>query len=382
MATVFELAKGSSAITTLATNNGFDGFGGDFAVNADGTVYGISVYGTVFKLAKTSRTPLTLASCPEPGNAGNLVIDGAGNLYFGDGGELCELAKGSSTVKLLFHVNDLAKLCVNAGGNLYGTTDDNNGYGMVFELAKGSSTVTTMASFKGLYNISNLVIDGAGNLFGTVGYDLVSAGGTIFELAKGISKVTTLSVFHSGVDASVPASLVINSAGDLFGATESSGAESGTLFEIRRGSTAISTLYVFDSRVFGSSPYDLVINIAGNLYGTTSNAVFELPLREVAIGTELAAPEVTSASATETITATFTDSAGINLASIKAAGLSVSSAGNLFSVGTPLAVIGVSLSPDTGRPMSVTATYTVAAPGGKWAAADKGFYDGRNAKTE
>ncbi len=61
---------------------------------------------------------------------------------------------------------------VDSSGNLYGATSDGgaNGDGAVFELAKGSGTITTLASFNGS-NGSNpefgLLMDSSGNLYGT-----------------------------------------------------------------------------------------------------------------------------------------------------------------------------------------------------------------------
>ena len=67
---------------------------------------------------------------------------------------------------------------MDAAGNLYGTAEDggpgySGGYtgdGTVFEVAKGSSTITTLASFNGtdgFYPDGGLVLDAAGNLYGT-----------------------------------------------------------------------------------------------------------------------------------------------------------------------------------------------------------------------
>ena len=109
---------------------------------------------------------------------------------------------------------------MDAADNLYGTAEDggpgySGGYtgdGTVFEVAKGSSTITTLASFNGtdgFYPDGGLVLDAAGNLYGTAvlggpGYSGASNGdGTVFEVAKGSGTITTLASFD-GADGKSP----------------------------------------------------------------------------------------------------------------------------------------------------------------------------------
>ena len=78
-------------------------------------------------------------------------------------------------------------------GNLYGTTAGGGAYvnlGTVFELAHGSSTITTLASFNGTDGgLSNaaLILDNSGNLYGTTEGGGALGGGTVFELSGAIS---------------------------------------------------------------------------------------------------------------------------------------------------------------------------------------------------
>ena len=70
--------------------------------------------------------------------------------------------------------------------------------------------------------IGNLVMDSAGNLFGVTGD--ISNDGTIFELAKGSSSITTLATFN-GIDGNSPNNgLVIDPDGNLYGSTNGGGA--------------------------------------------------------------------------------------------------------------------------------------------------------------
>ena len=89
---------------------------------------------------------------------------------------------------------------MDGGGNLYGTTEYGGptsshfyyGVGTVFEIAKGSGTITTLATFdldasNGAYPLGDLILDGGGNLYGTT-----SIGGTNRTLVT----VTSLMARH------------------------------------------------------------------------------------------------------------------------------------------------------------------------------------------
>src|SRR5512135_2938487 len=91
-----------------------------------------------------------------------------------------------------------AGLTLDAQGNLYGTTDGGgaNGQGTLFELAAGSGTITTLASFNGAngaYPEAGLIMDAQGNLYGTTSNGgAFDDNGTVFELAAGSNTITTL----------------------------------------------------------------------------------------------------------------------------------------------------------------------------------------------
>jgi uncharacterized repeat protein (TIGR03803 family) len=296
--TVFEMAAGSGTITTLASFNDFSGahpFAGlvrDTQGNLFGTTTsrGVNNKGTVFELAAGSSTITTLASFNGANGANpraGLVRDAQGNLFGTalDGGAhhsgtVFELAAGSGTITTLASfngsngANPYSGLVRDAQGDLYGTTYQGgaNNLGTVFELAAGSSTITTLASFNGsngAHPFAGLVRDAQGNLFGTTLYGGTNSQGTVFELAAGSGTITTLARFNRANGANPFAGLVRDAQGNLFGTAAGGGANDlGTVFELAAGSGTITTLASFNY-ANGAHPFaGLVRDAQGNLFGT------------------------------------------------------------------------------------------------------------------
>ncbi len=185
------------------------------------------------------------------------------------------LASFAPYVNGAFPQNDVAR---DSAGNLFGTAQGGvHGDGMVYEVAAGSGTVTTIASLDGANGSTptSLVMDAAGDIFGAASQ--VGRNGTVFEIAHGSNAITTLVTFN-GTNGPSPRGLVLDSSGDLLGVTANGGADGGgTAFEIPNGSQTLTTLA---SLGFPKYPNPgLNLDSSGNLYGTSAegNAVFELP---------------------------------------------------------------------------------------------------------
>jgi len=124
-----------------------------------------------------------------------------------------------------------------------------------------------------------LVRDAAGNLYGTTAEGGMTAGicvssggrngcGTVFKLDP-TGAETVLYRFTGGTDGLVPTGLVLDAAGNLYGSTLDAGISgSGTVFKL----DPAGTLAVLHNG--GSFP--LVMDAAGNLYGTSSDGIFKL----------------------------------------------------------------------------------------------------------
>ena len=299
--------------------------------------------GTVFEVANTGSASAptyangatTLVNFSDQGTGGanpqaSLVADAAGNLFGttsyggnrsndGDGdGTVFEIANTgttsapayatTATTVYSFAGSDGAHpqggLITDANGDLFGTTSgDLETAGSVFELihaagTAGTYTERTLATFTGEGSAAGsspqagLVVDGAGNLFGTTTYGGGDGGvgdGTVFEIANSntsgtgspsyTGNATTLFSF-SGTNGDNPeAGLVADTAGNLYGTTASGGVNNdGTVFEIVNGGTASApnyaaaptTLVSFNGTDGANPQASLVLDAAGNLFGTTS----------------------------------------------------------------------------------------------------------------
>jgi uncharacterized repeat protein (TIGR03803 family) len=295
--TVYELPAGSSALTTLVSFNGTDGEFpvGSLVMDHSGNLYGITYSGgangdgTVFEVATGSHAFTTLASFDgtngvEPGAA--MIIDSSGNLYgtaFGGGaygaGTVFEVAAGSDTITVLGsfdNTNGLypyASLVMDANGNLYGTAQQGGTYddGTVFELPKGSSTITALASFNvpnGASPRAGVVIDSSGNLYGATVYGGAYNDGMIYEVAAGSGTITPLASFDGANGQQPYAPLIMDSRGDLYGVTLWGGPTgAGTVFEILPGTDTITTLASFTGYDSAYLYGGLLLDSKGNLYG-------------------------------------------------------------------------------------------------------------------
>jgi uncharacterized repeat protein (TIGR03803 family) len=311
--TVFEVAAGSSSISALASFNGANGDTPSSLIeDSQGNLFGITLalplpnvspdnLGTVFEVAAgtSSITTLTSFSLTSGDIPSSLIEDSHGNLFgttTGNGGAnndgtVFELVGSSSFTTLATfngsNGNGPVNLIVDSHGNLFGTTaaGGSNNDGTVFELATGSSSITTLASFNGAdgSGANSLIEDGNGNLFGVATEGGANGDGTMFEVVAGSSSITTLASF-SGPNGEAPTSLVEDSHSNLFGTAEFGGANGdGTVFELTAGSSSISALASFNG-ANGKSPGSVIEDSYGNLFGTTAfdgadnnGTVFEIP---------------------------------------------------------------------------------------------------------
>jgi uncharacterized repeat protein (TIGR03803 family) len=183
-------------------------------------------------------------------------------------------------------------LLVDSSGNLYGSTTaggptDN---GVLFELSKSGGTWSETVLYNicadnfpcatGSYVGSPLVMDGAGNLYGTMADGGDSDNGVIFKLAPNGANSTYSVLYNFCSEANCEdgqhpwGAIALDSDGGILGAAQVGGAySSGLLYKFRRGN--LHVLHAFCRRSGcpdGQDPLGGIIRDAsGNLYGTTAN---------------------------------------------------------------------------------------------------------------
>jgi uncharacterized repeat protein (TIGR03803 family) len=284
--------------------------------------------GVVFKLAPTSSGPWTETILHTfAGNTdgaieninSNLLLDSAGDIYgvASLGGNQTKCASGTAPkgCGVVFRLAPLSgggwkysvlrtfsgpggmypsgSLVPDSLGNLYGTTlfggsgscGGPGGCGVVFKLSPSSGTAwteTVLYNFNGpdgAYPQGSLIFDGAGNLYG-VTQTTDTDPGNVFKLTPSVSgpwTETVLHVFTGHTDGAAPqGSLVLDSAGNLYGQTSQGGssANCGIVYKLAPASTTWteSKLHTFTCGADGGSPVGgLIFDSAGNLYGTASN---------------------------------------------------------------------------------------------------------------
>jgi uncharacterized repeat protein (TIGR03803 family) len=129
-----------------------------------------------------------------------------------------------------------AGLIADTAGNLYGTTEGGDGPGEVFQLTP-SGTLTVLHSFTGgsdgAYPEAGVIADVAGNLYGTTWGGGAGGQGTLFQLTPS-DTLTVLHSFTGGSDGAWPGGdLLVDAAGNLYGTTTGGGAGGqGAVFEL------------------------------------------------------------------------------------------------------------------------------------------------------
>lgn len=277
---VFELTAEGNEVVLYSFTGGLDGYypAAGLTFDAAGNLYGTTVYGgspSVYCGSDGCGTVFELSPIPGGAWKETVIHNFSASLFDGN--------------------NPYSGVVFDASGNLYGTTENggSEGAGAVFELTpsqNGAWTETILYSFYtegGCYAgfpIGGLVIDKAGNLYGTTSTGsgtggICSNSGTVFKMTPPSNGGRwTLNVLHSFcisgscADGSGPqANLTLDAAGNIFGTTAGGGANGyGVVFEIPVSGQE-TTLYTFAGGNDGAFPLSsLAVDREGNIFGTTS----------------------------------------------------------------------------------------------------------------
>ena len=325
---VFELKRVGSGFLyepLYSFQGGNDGDDPEFGVTIgpNGSLYGTTLHGggnlnvgTVFNL-KPQPSFCRASLCPWRETqlvrfnqingyygAGQLVFDGAGNLYgttwfggYNNAGEVFELSpsNGSWTEDILYNFSTgmggnqpYGGVIFDRAGNLYGTTQwgGSGGYGVVYQLTPNGASWTEapIYSFTGGNDGGrpeySLLMDAAGNLYGTTGWVPETGNpGTVYELTPSGGGWTyhLLYAFPVGAEgAGAVSGLTMDSAGNLYGTASFEGNQNcnygcGTIFKLSPSGNGwtYTDLYDFTGGSDGAWPFGgVVLDSQGNLYGT------------------------------------------------------------------------------------------------------------------
>ncbi len=327
---VFKLSPTSTGgwtetvLHTFAGKYAGDTPGSGVIFDSAGNLYGVTIYGgytksacptlgcgIVYKLSPTSsggykETVLHAFSAGSDGftPAGGLVFDAQGNLYgttvAGGGaagqGTVYELSPNGSggwteNILLTFSgtngANPACALIVDAAGNLYGTSPVGgaNEEGLVFELSPGSGGTwaeTILYNFGAAPDVQvpfgGVTADAAGNLYGSAeqgGASPFSDGG-VFQLVRSASAPWPENVLYSfnGTDGENPfTNVAIDSSGNLFLTTAFGGSSSdGTITKVSPSSSGWTGLTLWNFNMDdGQTPNALTLDASGNIYGVTTH---------------------------------------------------------------------------------------------------------------
>jgi uncharacterized repeat protein (TIGR03803 family) len=277
-------------LRTFKTTHGENPVGGfvrDSASNLYATTQngGASGYGTVFKLTGTAETVLynftggADGGGPDSGvicSPSNLVRDSAGNLYgtayqggAANGGVVFKLdTAGNYTVLHSFCTLGgcadgyhplTSGLILDSAGNLYGTAGGGGTFeqGVVFRLdSAGNETVlyNFTGGTDGSTPFAGVVRDSEGNLYATTDYGGAYGVGVAYKL-NSVGALTVLHAFTGGTDGSIPtASLVFDAKGNLYGTAEGGGDfGNGVVFKLTKAGQQ-TFLYSFTGGSDGAVP--------------------------------------------------------------------------------------------------------------------------------
>ena len=249
--------------------------------------------GTVFELTPNGNGGVTYNSIAnyntfDTCQPDSLSIDGQGNLYAttdivtGSIFELSQASPGNWILSNFFPIGNQGPLLVDSAGNVYGTFLNLGAYGegAVFELQSVDDqwledTLLTFGSpgSTGAWPNGDLLMDKEGNLYGTTT-------ASVFKLhpTKNGWKETILHAFQGGPNdgGSPNGPLTFGPDGNIYGATafglQPNGRGFGGVFQLTK-SGKITWIYTFTGGADGTDDCGLcgavVFDQAGNLYGTT-----------------------------------------------------------------------------------------------------------------
>jgi uncharacterized repeat protein (TIGR03803 family) len=295
--TLFKMTPAGRESTLFSFSNSDGSFPASSLVfDAAGNMYGTADEGpggagVLFQVAKDGTEVIfhafqggqnSVAAVP----SGGVVKDAAGNFYGatllgGLGFGTIYRVDPTGNLRVLYNFQGRADgaspqgpLVRDANGNIFGAALEkgSGGAGTIFKLAS-NGTLTVLHSFTGSRDgkapQGGLLLDGAGNLFGSTFAGGDTGNGTIFEIAK-IGGFRRLHTFSGATDGTNPnGTLIRDATGNTYGTAQLGGALSlGTVFKLTPAGQLI-VLHSFTGEDDGATPFSGVLrDAAGNIFGT------------------------------------------------------------------------------------------------------------------
>ncbi len=304
---VFKIDTSGNETTLYTFTGGNDGAYPNYNVTLDlfGNLYGTtnnggaSGYGVVFKLDPSGHDTVlhTFTGGNDGGYPNGVIRDFKGNLYgtASNGGTSGAGASGAGVVykidtsgneTVLYNFtggNDgadpSAPVVLDWAGNLYGTTSFGgaaNG-GVVFKVTPGGQETVLHTFTRGPYgnqpDQAGVILDEFGNLYGTTAFNGAGGQGTVYKLdASGNPTVVYTFPGPDGGQYPRASGVIFGSDGHLYGATNYGGGHgAGVLYQVD-GAGDEKVLYTFAFTTpngFGQPDQGVIRDSDGNLYGAT-----------------------------------------------------------------------------------------------------------------
>ena len=246
-----QIALDNGLVTTLATTPYPLSVWSAVAVDAAGDVFFPSVtpVGAVFELPAGGGPLRTVGA--GFGSPQSVALDGAGNLYVADGGQVVEVPPGCESTSCQITLDGgfyrLGGIAVDFAGNVYVVE---TWYGLVTEMPAGCRTPSCAIPIgKGWNSPYAIAVDGAGNVF------ITELSNRVVRVAAGSGEQTTVAqdIVSYGV--------AVDAAGDLF-LTDPFHAQ---IVEEPAGSRSLITV----TRT-PAEPWGLALDAAGNVFFSSS----------------------------------------------------------------------------------------------------------------
>lgn len=309
---VYKLSPNGSSWTysSLHSFKGIsDGSGpafGSLAVDAQGRLFGTTEgglnFGTAFAVCSCALKEAIIhrfgSGTDGAQPIGGLAVDSAGNLYgttslggtYGNGTIFEAKRTGQEFSEHVIYsfiggddgFNPVSGVTVGADGNLYGTTSLGGAFGdgVVFKLSPSGPgwTETVLYTFQGLSDgqnpVGGVVLDPAGNIYGSTFFGGDKGGGTVYELSLSggswaLTNLYSFSTYYGPYN-----KLTLDASGNIYGTANGAGAYGfGSVFKLTpgHGGWTFTDLYDFPGGDNGSLPYGSVaVDANGNVFGTAS----------------------------------------------------------------------------------------------------------------